>query len=341
MDFDKKYILSVINNLLNVHSPTGFTDMVMDKAALYAAQLGYTMERNNKGTGFIRVKGSQGVKTVGICAHTDTLGLMVRSINAKGTLALTIIGGMLVPTVDGEYCTIFTRSGKTYTGTVLCDAPSGHVYDDARTKSRDIVNMEVRLDETVKNKEDVLKLGIGAGDFVCIDTKTVITDKGFIKSRFLDDKLGVGIIFGMLKYWKDYNIRPVNDVVFIITIYEEVGHGMSYVPDGITELIGVDMGCIGADLSGTEYDCCICAKDAGGPYDYNLTSALIRIAENNKIQHAVDVYKYYASDVTCALRAGGDIRGAVIGPGVHASHGMERGHYDGVLNTMKLLALYL
>jgi putative aminopeptidase FrvX len=340
MGFDKNYVLSVVRNLLTTHSPTGFTDAVMDKAASYAAQLGYIMERDNKGSGFIRVKGSGGGKTVGVCAHTDTLGLMVRSINASGTLALTSIGGMLIPTVDGEYCTVFTRGGKQYTGTVLCDVPSSHVYDDASSKKREISSMEVRLDEIVKNKDDVIKLGIGTGNYVCIDTKTQITGNGFIKSRFLDDKLGVGVIFGMLKYWKDNNIRPANDVVFIITIYEEVGHGMACVPEGVTELIGVDMGCIGADLSGTEYDVCICVKDGGGPYDYKLTGKLIDIAVKNNIRHAVDVFKYYASDVTVALR-GSDIRGTVIGPGVHASHGMERGHYEGVLNTMKLLALYL
>lgn len=38
---------------------------------------------------------------------------------------------------------------------------------------------------------------------------------------------------------------------------------------------------------------------------------------------------------------GNDIKGALIGPGVHASHGMERTHIDGVLNTMKLILAYI
>lgn len=341
MDFDKRYVLTVVRNLLNVHSPTGFTDRAMETAAHYAAQLGFVMERDNKGTGYIRVKGSGGGGSVGVCAHMDTLGLMVRSVTDKGTLALTHIGGIVWPTLDGEYCTVFTRDGRQYTGTILSDVPSGHVFDDAQSKKRDANSMFVRLDEVVKSKACVEKLGIRAGDFICIDTKTVVTDSGFIKSRFLDDKLCVGAIFGLLKYWKDTGLRPVNDVVFVITIYEEVGHGMSVMLEGVTELIGLDMGCVGADLTGTEYDVCICAKDAGGPYDYNLTTKLINLAKDNKLSHAVDVYRNYASDVTCALRSGMPIRGVVMGPGVHASHGMERSHYDGVHNTMKLLALYL
>lgn len=341
MDFDKQYVLAVIGNILKTHSPTGYTDAVMEKIGGYATELGHVMERDNKGTGIIRVPGLDHGKTVGVCAHTDTLGLMVRSINNNGTLALTAIGGMLIPTIDGEYCTVFTRDGKRYTGTVLCDSPSGHVYDDAYTKKREIATMEVRLDEIVKKKDETLALGIRAGDYVCIDTKTQITDNGFIKSRFLDDKLGVGVIFGVLKYWKDNRIVPINDTVFIISVYEEIGYGMTHMPAGISELIGVDMGCIGLDLTGTEYDVCICAKDAGGPYDYGLTTDIINLAKDNGLSYAVDVYKNYASDVTAALRAGNDVKGALIGPGVHASHGMERGHYSGVYNTMRLLAAYL
>ncbi|MDR1705249.1 MAG: M42 family metallopeptidase [Clostridiales bacterium] len=341
MEFDKQYVLQLVQNLLTTHSPTGFTDAVMEKAALYASQLGYHMERDRKGTGFIRVKGWDSSEAVGVCAHTDTLGLMVAAINPSGTLGLTNVGGMLIPTVDGEYCTVFTRDGRTYSGTVLCNSPSVHVYEDARSKERKIENMEVRLDEVVKSKEDAEKLGISAGDFVCIDTKTQATPSGFIKSRFLDDKLGVGVIFGLLKYWKDNRVKPRRDVIFYITVFEEIGYGMTGTFDYVTEMIGVDMGCIGPGLSGTEYDVCICAKDAGGPYDYRLTTELIRLAKDNKLDYAVDVFKFYSSDVTTALRTGGDLRGALIGPGVHASHGMERSHYNGVLNTMRLLAAYL
>ena len=44
--------------------------------------------------------------------------------------------------------------------------------------------MEVRIDEVVTSKEDVLNLGICPGDFIFIDPKTTITESGFIK--FID-----------------------------------------------------------------------------------------------------------------------------------------------------------
>ncbi|MDU3351009.1 MAG: aminopeptidase, partial [Clostridium sp.] len=136
-------------------------------------------------------------------------------------------------------------------------------------------------------------------------------------------------------------ITPKYTTKLFISIYEEVGHGASYIPNDITEMIAVDMGCIGDDLSCTEYDVSICAKDSGGPYDYNMVTSLIELAKENDIKYAVDIYPMYGSDVGAALRGGNDIRGALIGPGVHASHGMERTHYEGLENTIKLLVAYL
>jgi putative aminopeptidase FrvX len=341
MNFDREYVLNVTKDLLMTDSPTGFCAAALKKAEKYAEELGLKMERNEKGNGIIRVKGGDSSKTVGICAHLDTLGLMVRSVKDCGTLAITNIGGALLPTLDGEYCKVYTRSGKVYTGTILSTSPAVHVFEDAKDKKRDLKNLEIRLDEVVKNKEDVKKLGIENGDFICYDPKTEITESGFIKSRFLDDKLSVGLCFGVLKYFKDNNIKPKHDFCFILSTYEEAGHGSAHIPEEITELLAVDMGCIGEDLSGTEYDVSICPKDSSGPYDYEMTGRLIDMAKENGIGYCVDIFPMYGSDVSAALRAGCDIKGALVGPGVHASHGMERSHYDAVLNTMKLVALYL
>jgi putative aminopeptidase FrvX len=200
--------------------------------------------------------------------------------------------------------------------------------------------MFVRIDEVVKTKDDVLKLGITTGDFIFFDPKTIITESGYIKSRFLDDKISVAILFGLLKYLKEENITPKHNLVFIISTYEEVGHGASYIPE-VDELIAVDMGCIGDDLSCTEQDVSICCKDSSGPYDYNIITKLVDIAQKNKLNFATDIYPYYGSDVSAAYRGGKDFRGALIGPGVHASHGMERTHIDAINSTLNLLIHYI
>ncbi len=94
-------------------------------------------------------------------------------------------------------------------------------------------------------------------------------------------------------------------------------------------------------MNGSEYKVSICAKDSTGPYDYELTSHLIRLATENEIDYVVDIFPHYGSDVSSALRGGNNIRGALIGQGIHASHGMERTHKSALENTLKLIKAYI
>jgi putative aminopeptidase FrvX len=338
---NKEYVLEKLQALLETDSPSGYTINVMELIKSWSEELAFEFEYNKKGGGIISIPGENKDYTIGLSAHVDTLGAMVRSVTKKGDLRFTSIGGNLLPTLDGEYCRIITRKGKIYTGTILSNSPAAHVFDDAKSKERIEKNMEIRLDEKVKTKEDVYELGIGAGDFVAVDTKTIITDKGFIKSRYIDDKGGTSCILGLMEIISREMITPLCNLKIVISNFEEVGHGAAYIPKEIDELLAVDMGCIGNDLTCTEHDVSICVKDSSGPYDFNMTNKLIGLAEKNDIGHAVDIYPYYGSDVSAALRSGNNIRGALIGPGVHASHGMERTHWEGLENTIKLLFEYI
>lgn len=339
MKLDTNYILELAKEILMIHSPSGFTKDITKRIEVEAKKFGLSFERTKKGNTIISLEGSSDY-TVGLSVHVDTLGAMIRSISATGEIKFTTIGGPLWATLDGEYCTVQTRKGKNYTGTFLSTSPAVHVFKDAKSKPRDPENMYVRIDEVVKTKQDVLDLGIGVGNFIFIDPKTTITDSGFVKSRFLDDKINVASIFGMIKYLKDNNITPKYTIKFIISTYEEVGHGASFIPE-LDEMIAVDMGCIGDDLTCTEFDVSICPKDSTGPYDYELTNKLVKIAEDKKISHAVDIYPFYGSDVSAAIRGGNDFKGALCGPGVHASHGMERTHIKGIEATIELLLNYI
>ena len=341
LSINKKYILDTAKEILEFDSPTGFCFEIMDVIKSIAEGFGYGFETTNKGCGIISIKGKSEESVIGLSAHVDTLGAMVRSITKDGKLKFTLLGGPIVPTLDSEYCRIRTREGKIYTGTFLSTSPAAHVFEDSSSKSRDPKNMEVRIDENVKSKEDAQKLGICPGDFIFIEPKTTITESGFIKSRFIDDKGSVACLMGLLELFSREKIVPKFTTKILISTYEEVGHGASYIPSDITEMIAVDMGCIGDDLSCSEYDVSICAKDSGGPYDYNMVTKLVNLAKDNEIKHAVDIYPFYGSDVGAALKGGNNIRGALIGPGVHASHGMERTHYSALENTVKLLYLYL
>lgn len=339
--FKQEETVSFLKELLSINSPTGYTTNAIRFLKSAVENIGYETEVTPKGNLIVSVDGEDTNATRGLSAHVDTLGLMVRSINSDGTLSLTKLGGPLTPTLDGEYCDIITRDNKVYTGTILSKSPSIHVFKDASKKDRDIDNLVVKLDERVENKEDVQKLGIQNGDFIAYDPKVFVTDSGFIKSRFLDDKASVALLVSILKMLKDENMKPKTNLKFIFSTYEEVGHGASWIPEEITELLAVDMGCIGLDLDCTEYDVSICAKDSSGPYDYELTSQLIEFAKAEELNYAVDIYPMYGSDASAALSGGANIRAALIGPGVSSSHGMERTHVDALKNTFELIKKYI
>lgn len=339
--FNKEETVSFLVDLLGINSPTGYTKNAINFLKEEVEELGYKYSISPKGNLLVQVQGEDTTTTRGLSAHVDTLGLMVRSINSDGTLALTKLGGPLTPTLDGEYCEVITRDGKIITGTILSNAPSIHVYKDASTKERDIDNLVLKLDEDVSDKEGVLELGILNGDIVAYDPKTQVTDSGFIKSRFLDDKASVAVLMSILKKIKEQDIVPSSNLIFIFSTYEEVGHGASWIPEEITELLAVDMGAIGLDLECSEFDVSICAKDSSGPYDYNMTTQLINHAKELELDFAVDIYPMYGSDASAALSGGANIRAALIGPGVSSSHGMERTHIDALENTFKLIAEYI
>ncbi len=334
------YIIQTIEKLVNIPSPSGYTREVMEFVKSEAKSFGYESEYNQKGCLIIPVDGKSS-QVIGLSAHVDTLGAMVRSIDSEGTLKFTLVGGYTMHSVEGAYCRIHTRDGRTYSGTILIKSASVHSYDDARTLERTDRNMLVRIDEPVKSREDVLALGINSGDYISFDPKFQYTDRGFIKSRHLDDKASVAVLLGMLREMSQAGIQPEKSLRILISNYEEVGFGAAALPQEIKEFVAVDMGAVGDDLNGTEYTVTICAKDSSGPYDYELTNKLIALAKEEKIDYVIDIFPHYGSDVSAALRAGNDIKGALIGQGVHASHGMERTHRSGLESTLKLLNAYL
>lgn len=336
-----EFVKEIIPEIFLTDSPTGYNAAVNEKLIKILNKIGYEASILNKDTVFVKIKGKSSEKVVATSAHLDTLGLMVRSISADGKLNVTNVGGPIAATLNGEYCKIITRDDVVYTGTILSKAPAAHVYENSNTLPSNFDNLEVRIDEVVKTKDDVLKLGINNGDYVFIDPKTTITDSGFLKSRFIDDKGSVCAILGVLKELKDKNITPSYDTYVYFVHQEEVGHGASALAKEISEFVTVDMGCIGKDLAGNEYAVSICAKDSGGPYSYDLTNKLINLSKKENVNYVVDIFPFYGSDIGAAWRAGIDCKGALIGPGVHASHGMERTHFSALEETMKLLYLYL
>ncbi len=337
-----EYAWEKTETLLSIDSPSGFTTRAAAWVREAFESLGFSAQITTKGGVLVDLGGENKEDGLLLEAHADTLGAMVAQIKGNGRLRLSPLGGMNPNNAEAENVWVYTRDGKVLDGTCqLCNA-SVHVNGEYSNAKRSWDTVEIVLDEDVNSAEDTRKLGIQVGDIVCFDPRTRRTASGYLKSRFLDDKLSVGILLGFAKYLRDNEITPARQVYAHVTVYEEVGHGGSAsVPAGVTEAISVDMGCVGDGLQCTEKQVSICAKDSGGPYSYQVVGKLIEAAKRTEADYAVDIYPYYGSDVEATLRSGADIRHGLIGAGVYASHGYERSHIDGVLNTLKVLAGYL
>ena len=337
-----KYATEKAKELLSIDSPTGFTDRAADWVQNAFTDLGFEARRTVKGGVLVDFGGEKGQDGLILMAHTDTLGGMVAEVKANGRLRIVPLGGLSPQNIETENVRVYTRDGRVIEGTCQLINASTHVNGKFGSEPRSFDTLEIVLDEPVTTAEEARGYGIETGDPVCFEPRTRVTASGYIKSRFLDDKLSVGILLGLGKYLKDTGAELSRPVYAHITVYEEVGHGASAsIPEGVTEALSVDMGCVGEGLRCTERQVSICAKDSGGPYAYDMVGRLIAAAKKEGADYAVDIYPHYGSDVEASLKGGFDIRHGLIGPGVYASHGYERSHLDGVCNTLKLLKGFL
>ena len=337
-----EFAWEMTETLLAIDSPSGYTARAAAWVKERFEALGFSAAITAKGGVLVDLGGTNEDDALLLEAHADTLGAMVAEIKGNGRLRLTPLGGMNANNGEAENVWVYTRSGKVIDGTCqLCNA-SVHVNKEYSEAKRSFDTVEIVLDEDVNSAAEAKALGIEVGDIVCFEPRTRRTPSGYLKSRFLDDKLSVGILLGFAKYLSDNSIALGRKTYIHVTVYEEVGHGGSAsVPAGVTEAISVDMGCVGNGLSCTEKQVSICAKDSGGPYSYEVVGKLIEAAKKTGADYAVDVYPFYGSDVEATLRSGVDIRHGLIGAGVYASHGYERSHMDGIMNTLKVLCGYL
>lgn len=339
---NSKATLELIQELVSIPSPSGNTEKVIQYVEDFFNRLGVATKRNRKGGLIATLKGKDDTNHRMLTAHVDTLGAMVKEIKSNGRLRLDLIGGFAWNAIEGEYCEIETSTGKIYTGTILMHQQSVHVYKDAKTAERNQQNIEVRIDEKVKNAEDVRSLGIEVGDFVSFDPRVQITETGFIKSRHLDDKASVAILMKVIESIVESHIELPYTTHFLISNNEEIGYGgNSNITPETVEYLAVDMGAMGDGQSTDEYTVSICVKDASGPYHYKLRKHLVELAKQNQIEYKLDIYPYYGSDASAAIRSGFDIIHGLIGPGIDSSHAFERTHISSIQNTEKLVYAYL
>lgn len=336
-------IVHTLTELTQIPSPTGYTEEVIEWVEKQVQDMPLTTKRSRKGGLLITLPGERDDRHRMLTAHVDTLGAMVKEIKSNGRLKLTMIGGFAWNSIEGEYCTIHTLTGKTYSGTIVLTKSSVHVHgDETRDAKRTQEAMEVRIDEKVKSREETEALGIRVGDFVSFAPRVEVTASGFVKSRHLDDKASVAILLEAIRFVTEQGIRLPYTTHFLISNNEEIGYGgNSNITPETVEYVAVDMGAIGDGQATDEYTVSICAKDSSGPYHYGLRKKFVELAEENGIPYQLDIYPYYGSDASAAMRAGHDVVHGLIGPGIDASHSFERTHKDSLEAAFRLIVAYL
>lgn len=341
MNIDMNYVTNFMVEILNIPSCCGCTYIAMERIKkefdLFGVKTHLTKKKALIGT----IEGEDTDNEVLVSAHIDTLGAVVKEVKSNGRLKVTNVGGFAWQAFEGENLIVRTLNNKEYTGTFLPEKASVHISEDVRTMERNEDTMEIRLDEDVHSQEDVEKLGIRVGDFVNFEPRVQVTKNGYIKSRYLDDKACVAVLFGVIKYLKENNLKPKHTTQFYISNYEEINHGVSVISEKVSEFIALDIGTVGNGHTSDEHCVTILAKDTKTPYDLEFRKKLVEIAENKGIDYKIDVHNRYGSDASAAVIAGFDVNFACIGMGVDATHHYERTHIKGVENNLKLLLEYL
>lgn len=329
-----------LRELMAIDSTTGFFPEMDNYLLAEAKRMGIKAVQLNKGG--VRYDFGGTGNPVTIAAHVDAIGLMVRQINADGTLSVIKVGGVHPYYALDWNCRVHARNGRIYTGTVRRKNPSVHLMSATeRETPMDLdTNLVLLLDEDVCSRADVEALGITCGDQVAIETRYQETEKGFIKSRYLDDKASAATLLALAQRIADGRVKPNRKVSLLFTEYEEIGHGGACgIPADTKDLIAVDIGCIGLDHDSDEHKVTIATKDASFPYHTVLTDELVKLCEVKGIAYALDMMvPNYGSDADVSLRAGYDVRHALIGPGVRETHGYERTHEDALKATLDLVS---
>lgn len=340
-EINQERLLKTLQELIETPSVVGYYPCIHQLLEELVEPYGLTVDYDRRHTAYVKISGQNPEKTVCLGAHFDTIGMVVRSIEENGWLSVRNLGGLNFHSLEGENVLVHTRFNGDYTGMVICKSHSVHVFDDARELERDFPNMKILIDEDVHDKTSVEALGIRPGDLISVDPKFVLTDTGYIKSRHIDDKASAAVLIECIRILVENGLQPKNNIWFAFPIYEEIGLGGAYVPDEVEEYLALDIGLIGHEQSGDEKKVSISGADRIAPYDWDLTSRLIELAEENDIDYVTDIYYRYGSDATAALNGGNNIVPATIGMGTMNSHGHERTHIDGIVETLKLSMAYI
>ncbi|CFX19776.1 conserved protein of unknown function [Candidatus Filomicrobium marinum] len=342
LNIDTEYLGDTLARLLQIPSPTGYTDMIVRMVCRELKEIGVPFELTRRGAIRATLKGKSPHGARAIISHVDTLGAQVKQLKDNGRLEVVPIGCWSARFAEGARVTIFSDAGS-YRGTVLPLKASGHTYaDEVDTAPVGWQHVEVRIDALSRNDTELEKLGIEVGDIIAIDPQPEFLENGYIVSRHLDNKAGVALMLAALRAMREEKIELELDAHWVFTIAEEVGIGAaSVLTSDIASMVAVDNGTSAPGQNSSEFGVTIAMADQSGPFDYHLTKKMVRLCQENDIRYQKDIFRHYRSDSASALEAGHDVRTALITFGIDASHGYERIHMNALRSVAELVTAYL
>lgn len=341
VEVDGDYLCERLLEMLAIPSPTGLTSEISRYVCARLDELQVPYELTRRGTIVARLPGRTRGVARAIVNHLDTIGAVVSSFKPNGRLGLTPVGTWSSRFAEGGRVNLFTSSGS-FRGQVLPVLASGHAFNE-QIDSLPVAwdQIELRLNEVCNDEAALHRLGVRRGDFVTFDSYPEVSPSGYISARHLDNKAGASALLTALKQIIARGEPPAIDLLAIFTITEEVGTGASAsLSADVAEFVGIDIGPVAPGQNARETGVTLCAQDTSGPFDRAMLRTLKALCREHSIDYQVDLFRYYYSDANSAVRAGHDVRNALITFGTDATHGYERTHLSSLESLARLLYVY-
>jgi len=338
---DCAYLRRCLLEMLAIPSPTGFTSEISRYVCGELARLQIEYRLTRRGTIVARIPGRAGGVARAVANHLDTIGAVVTSLKSNGRMGIAPVGTWSSRFAEGGRVTVFTRDAA-YRGQVLPLLASGHAFN----QQIDLLpvaweQVEVRLNESCDDAEGLQALDIRSGDFVAFDADPELEENGFVTARHLDNKAGAAALLAALAHISQRPEAPVLDILAIFTVTEEIGTGASAsLSAEVVELVGIDIGPVAPGQNARETGVTLCAQDTSGPFDVRMLRHLKSLCREHGIAYQVDLFRHYYSDANSAVKAGHDVRDALITFGTDGTHGYERTHLSSLESIAGLLCAY-
>jgi putative aminopeptidase FrvX len=211
LPIDTDYLSEQLAELLQIASPTGYTDVIVRAVSTELRRLGVDFEMTRRGAIRATIPGRDEQPARAIISHLDTIGAQVKYLKDNGRLELVPIGTWSARFAEGARCTIFSEQGS-YRGTILPLKSSGHTFsDEIDNQPGGWPHVELRVDAFARSALELRRLGIEIGDIVAIDPQSEFLDNGFIVSRHLDNKGGVAVMLALIISVCIVTIKAVGD----------------------------------------------------------------------------------------------------------------------------------